>query len=70
MINSSLDELVGPIGLHPPDERKDLRDLVDSSAVYNSLSSTGKIWKNIRKIVAIESMGEEMDGKLCVWVLI
>jgi len=70
MINSSLDELVGPIRLHLPDESKDPRDLVDSLAVYNSLLSTSEIWKNIRKIVTIESMGEEMDGKLHIWVLI
>jgi len=53
-----------------PDVSIYLGDLVDSSAVYNSFMSACKVWKNIGKLVASESMGEELDGKLCIQMLV
>ena len=70
VIDPSSDEFVCACRLYPPDVSEDLRDLVDSSAVYNSFTSACKVWKNIGKLVAIESMSEELDGKLCIRTLV
>ena len=70
MINPSSDKFISPSGLQAPDVSINLRDLVDSSTVYNSLSSSGKIRKNIRKFVAVESMGEKLDAELCIRALV
>ena len=66
MINPSSEELVCPFRLQTPDVSIYLGDLVDSSAVYDSFTSASKVWKNVGKLVAIESMSEELDGKLCI----
>jgi len=47
-----------------------LGDLVDSSTVYNSLSSTGEVRKNIGKFVTVEPMGEKLDSELCIRALV
>ena len=70
MVNSSSTELINPIWLKTPYIRIYTRDLVDSSAVYDSLPSTGQVRKQIRKFVAVESVTEKLDAKLCIWTLI
>ena len=70
MINPSSDKFVSPIRLQAPDVSINLGDLVDSSTVYNGLSSAGEVRKNIRKLVAVESMGQKLDGELCVRTLV
>ena len=70
MINLSSNRLVGLIRLQTPDVGINLGDLVDCSAVYNSLPSAGKVWKKIGKLVAIEPMGEKLYAKMCIWTLI
>ena len=45
-------------------------DLVDSSAVYDSFTSACKVWKDIGKLVTIESMSEELDSKLCIQMVV
>jgi hypothetical protein len=70
VINPSSEKFVSPIRLQAPDISINLGDLVDSSTVYNSLSSGGEVRKNIRKFVAVESMGEKLDGELRIWTLV
>ena len=70
MINPSSDKFVSLIRLQAPDVSINLGDLVDSAAMYNSLSSTGEVWKYVRKLVAIESMGKELDGELHIRTLV
>jgi len=53
-----------------PDVSKNLGDLIDSSAVNDSLSSTGKVWKNVRKLVAVEPVGEKLYSELHIQTLI
>ena len=70
MINSSSDKLISPIRLQAPDVCINLGDLVDSSTVYNSFSSAGEVRKNIRKFVAVQSMGKKLDSELHIWTLV
>jgi len=66
----SSDKFVSHIWLQALDKTINLRGLVDSPAVYNSLSSAGEIRKNVGKLVAIESMGEKLDSKLCIQMFV
>lgn len=67
MINLSSNKFVSPIRLQVPDICKNMGDLIDSSAVDYSLSSTGEVWKNVKKL---EPVGEKLDSKLCIRTLI
>jgi len=70
VINPSSNKFVSTIRLQVPDVSKNLGDLIDSLAVNDSLSSTGKVQKNVGKLVTVEPMGEKLYSELCIQTLV
>ena len=70
MVNTSSYELVSPIWLSLPEVSVYVQDLLKGLAVYNRLSSTGQVRKQIWKLVAIHAMGQELESELRIWALI